>query len=50
MFNAECSGRIADMTYFHLVDLILFILFFLSVVEMDNEIFIHRIQNLQFLK
>ena len=49
MLNAECSGRIADMNYFHLVKFNSSTFFF-SLVEVENEIFTHSIQNLQFPK
>lgn len=51
MLNAECSGQIADMNSFHHVEFNSSVFFFfLSLVEMENEIFTHSIQNLQFSK
>lgn len=50
MLNTECSGRIADMNYFHLVEFNLSSNFFFpSTVEIENESFTHSIHNLQFL-
>lgn len=52
MVNAECSGRIADVNYFRLVEFNSSLTFFflLSLVEIENEIFTDSIQNLWFLK
>lgn len=56
MLSAKCSGRMADVNCFHLVEfnsspffLFSFLFFFfLSLVEIENEIFTHSIPNLPY--
>lgn len=46
MFNAECSGKVADINYFTLQKFDFCTFLPLSLVRIENKIFIHKLQNI----